>query len=331
MIKTGETLDHAPIILIHTGASSYLWCVLWQAHRRNPKNEIILIGDWDPRLPFVTFEPIGNHSGSSSRFREVYVPLSTLPHEAQRSNMERWFIVESYVKSRGFTRFVHIDSDLLLFTAIDEHFPRFQGFPWAMGKTSAWSPHVLFFLDTGILERICRFLVDMYVDQDLFARVYKQYRTHRDTHGPGGIGDMAALSIFILEGNEKPYQLNEVEHNAIFDHSVRDSRLSDKREGFRKVGGVKEIVIQDGLPYFIDLESNKVRALTLHFQGGTKHMIPRYVEPLPARIRLEYKAARLRESTKKKLEHMRTMRTHYARGIAKRIRRAAFGGGERGA
>jgi hypothetical protein len=292
---------------------------------RNPGNEIILIGDRDPRLPFVTFENINNYADVVQPFRDVYVPLSTNPIIPQRHNLEQWFMVREYVKKRGFTRFAHGDTDLMMYCTIDDYWDRFTGYPWAMGHTSAHSAHMLFVLDVGVLDRFCAFLMDMYLDFDLFAKIYRHYRWHRENIGAGGIGDMAALSFFIDGGHTTSYDLNQVVDGAVFDQSIRDVRRTDRTVGYRAENGVKTVIFDGGNPYFLDLEGNRIRALTLHFQGQTKDLMRKYLESPSARIKAEYANARMLETMHAKSDRAGVLRKHYAEGAAKRVRRLLFG------
>ena len=318
--------EHVPIIFIHNGTSSYLWCTLWQAHVRNPHNEIVLIGNRDPRLPFVVFENVNKYAEVIRPFREVYVPLSTNPILAQRHNLEQWLILNAYVKGRNLQRFVHADSDLMMYCRVDDYFDRFAGYPWAMGHTSAHSGHMIFVLDVAVLERFCQFIMDMYLDLELFGRIYKHYRWHRENIGDGGIGDMAAMSFFIDGGHTTSYDLNRVVDGAVFDQAIRDPRLTDRSVGYQTVNGIKTVEIIDGNPHFRALDGTAVRALTLHFQGSTKHLMRKYVEAPSKRISMEYANALMLERVHKKADRAFVLRKHYTEGVAKRMRRLMFGG-----
>ena len=314
-----------PIIFLHRGSSSYLLCALWQAHHRNPDSEVILIGTWNPRLPFVTFVPIANFAGAAGDFLDVYVHLSTLGFETERTFMERWFIIDAYVKTRGFARFVHADSDLLFFCEADAQFPRFSGHRWALSRTSAFSGHLLFVSDPAILSEFCDYIMRMYLDPEVFGRMYRHYRWHRGNGWQGGVGDMAALTFFIEDGLGDPYQLNRIVDDSVFDHSINDARLSDGSEPFVMSEGRKKVVVESGQPWFVGVDGKMVRALSLHFQGGVKPLMRRYIESPSARLRTEYAAARLRERAAKRLDHASVMRRHYTGAAAKRFRRVTFG------
>ena len=315
----------APIIFIHKGLSSYLWCSLWQCHLRNPEAEIVLIGDRDPNLKYVTFEPISRHAHAASEFRRAYIHASTNGLEFERFCFERWFLLNSLVQQREWKRFVHADSDLMFYCTIESYFERLGDAVLACGRVGASSGHLMLVQDPAMLSDLCSFMLKMYLDPDLFMDFFRIYRHHRSTGADGGLCDMSALTAFIEKNFTTHYELNRVVDGTIFDQSVTNPYTRDRIELFPIGPEGKAISREDNDLFFRDREGRSVRALTIHFQGQSKSLMRRYTEAPPLRIRLEYGAAVFQERTKRALDRVNILRRHYATGIAKRLRRQLFG------
>ncbi|MEO8576177.1 MAG: hypothetical protein ABI556_05740 [Gemmatimonadales bacterium] len=285
----------------------------------------MLIGDRDPSLPFVRFEPIAHHIAAAEPFRNAYVHASTNDLQFERFCFERWFLLESFIGANKYTRFVHADSDLMFFCAINEYFGRLGDAACGSGRIGAFSGHLLMVQDVRMLSDFCRFMLDMYLDPELFSRFYLIYLRHRATGAEGGLCDMSALTTFIETGRTSHYQLNQIVDATIFDQSIRDARLADRTEPFRMTNGRKELTMSDGAAWFTALDGRRIRALTVHFQGGAKAMMRQFMQSPPARIRGEYHLASMKESVVRKTNHAAVMRRHYISGVSKRARRLVFG------
>jgi hypothetical protein len=291
---------------------------------RNPEAEIVLIGDRDPHLKFVTFEPIARHEHAAREFHQAYIHASTNGLEFERFCFERWFLLHSLVQERGWQRFVHADSDVMFYCTIESYFERLGDAACACGRVGASSGHLMLVQDSAMLTDFCTFMLKMYLDPDLFIEFFRIYRHHRSTGAAGGLCDMSALTAFIEKGLTTHCELNWVIDGTIFDQALTNPWTRDRDDLFPIGPDGKEIVWQHGQTFFTDREGRRIRALTIHFQGPSKSLIRRHTEGPPLRIRIEYQFALFQANINQAIDQLNIRRRHYAAGVAKRIRRYFF-------
>ena len=111
-----------PIIFIHTGYSSYLEFTLRQAKFTSPSSEVILLGD-DANASLgsvVRHVNIRQYSKGASEFEKVYQHFSTNPYNYERFCLQRWFMLEEFMRSSGYQEVFVCDSDVLMYADIND-------------------------------------------------------------------------------------------------------------------------------------------------------------------------------------------------------------------
>ena len=106
-----------PIIFIHNRNNDYLSVSLWKVRQTNPDSEIILIGD-SQNAHFgmmVTHVHKKQFSKGADQLARHFVNFSTNPHDFELICLQRWMILEEYMKAKGMDSCLYIDSDVLLF------------------------------------------------------------------------------------------------------------------------------------------------------------------------------------------------------------------------
>src|SRR5262249_58050889 len=98
----------------------YLPYVLHQAQVACPRSKVVLASEAPvpsfPLLPLKNFET----SKRAAAFRCCYQHMSTNPEEYELFCYLRWFYLLDYMELRGLERVLHLDSDFLLYSCMDE-------------------------------------------------------------------------------------------------------------------------------------------------------------------------------------------------------------------
>ena len=136
---------------------------------------------------------------------------------------------------------------------------------------------------------------------------------------------MSALTAFIEKGLATHYELNRIVDQTIFDQALTNPWVWDRTVMFPLGSDGKTIITNEHTRSFLDINGDQVRALTIHFQGGSKKLIMNHTDSPSLRIRFEYRLARVAEQLRAKFGYVAMMRRHYTIGVAKRIRRIALG------
>jgi len=119
----------------------------------------------------------------------------------------------------------------------------------------------------------------------------------------------------------KTYELNIVRNGTIFDLALSDDRIAGKLAYWVMENGIKKIEILDARPYLLALDGEKVRALTLHFQGGCKSLMRFYMTARPLSFRLRWVALVVKEVLSNTMNALGVRLRHYRKGFLKRMRR----------
>ena len=158
-----------PIIFLHRGNSDYLAISLEQAKYTNPNSRIILLGDnlnssIGTRVGVEHFL-IDNYFNGANDFSKIYEHHSTNNYNYELFCFQRWFIISEFVKSQNIDSFIHIDSDVLLFSNLTEN-SVFNSFASKYDFMHAGhSPHTCFFNSINSLDLLCNFITSLFRDK----------------------------------------------------------------------------------------------------------------------------------------------------------------------
>lgn len=293
----------AHVVLIHHGRSWYLAYALNQAAAVSGSASVTLIREGGPHSVGVG-APASKHPGSvrAVEFQNRYVHMSKGDFDYELFCFLRWFYLLDYMEEKHLDAAVYLDSDVLLFTSVEEIAATFHGTDYTCGLSIpiqsfdslrwAASGHASFWKREG-LEAFCDFLLSSYTDERYLAMYRDKWSWHQRTAKPGGVTDMTALYLFSLKEKQQVANLAAVCGGGVFDHNINDSSNNEQDE-YEMAGGRKSVKFIDGKPMLTRSNSDvMVRAHALHLQGGAKNFIPFYYqgEQFPARRVLDSYAA----------------------------------------
>ena len=252
-----------PIILVHTGDSFYLEPALRQARKSNPESHIYLISDESTNhYDFIEHVNISDYMASAEQFEKVYVHLSINPYHYELFCLQRWFIILEFVKKNNILHFLCIDSDVMLYCSVDEVFGKWIDYDMATCQIIG-PQYTLFSQDS--LKRFCEYIYAHYADKQGLEEV-------KSWHTKGAISDMNFFRDYSEKPNIRIFNTAQVVDGACFDYNMK---ISQKK---KKKGRLKKIYWKEGVPYCKSVESGElIRMNGLHFQGGVKHHLYKYI------------------------------------------------------
>ena len=255
-----------PIIIVHKGDSFYLEPVLRQLRHFNPRNSIFLISDESTNhYDFVSHVNISDHCSLAGVFEKHYVHMSPNPYGYEVFCFLRWFIILDFVKKNQLSHFLCLDSDVLMYCEVDAVFNKWLGCDITV-CTPNGPQYTLFSLDS--LQQFCNYILSYYTESKKMEQLKEWHNKIRF----GGICDMTFFRNYSTDPNVKTIDTSNVIDSSCFDVSLQYP------QGFEMHKGVKRIYWNEGLPYGKKvLTGELVRFNALHFQGGIKHKMNRYL------------------------------------------------------
>lgn len=294
----GQNMEtQLPVILWHCGCQEYLEYAVKQCRRYNDR--VILLGnkenqrlgdcvewyDQDQYLPVERW----------NRFLGMYKHMSTNDERFEVNCFKRFYAVLNFVRTHNVEKFMYLDSDILCFCNFSQ-LAALAGADVAMGIPQNQEP-IRWIANCGIslwtadaLEDFLCYLERTYSED--FSLLEKKWNYHCTNGVPGGICDMTLEYLWYVQ-DQKFRKLNLVDIEAVKD-GVFDVKVISP-ENYLPLEfqmdqnlGIKKIIIEDGLAYFIRPGGEKVKALGIHFLGGSKLYLPIYArqEPIPFKLRI---------------------------------------------
>ncbi|MFC1795945.1 hypothetical protein ACFL1V_02470 [Pseudomonadota bacterium] len=306
-------------VFIHQGLPSYLLCSLYQAHFASPKLRKILVSDIDPKLPFVDWINLNYFSDSWNEMAAVYVHLSTNQASFERFCFYRWFVLRAVMKNRGLTRIIHLDSDVMVYFDPLEEVADLGAHRFAIGSTSSYSGHFAVINSLTVIDEICDVMVNLFADPANLGELEEHFKRQ----GPlgGGVCDMYALGWIIWNKRMPCFELNVIRDYGVFDQALRDPRVAGKRKVWRMKGGKKVVKWKNSRPFFLTIDGDEVRALTIHFQGDCKSLMRSCLTQVTTDFLEKYYAMRIGEWSHFMLNHVTRRARHYKQGVYKRSKK----------
>lgn len=255
--------ENLPIIIVHKGDSFYLEPALRQTRKFNPNNHIYLISDESTNhYDFIEHVNITDYMSSAEQLKEAYVHMSINPYFYELFCIQRWFIILEFVKKHNYNHFLCIDSDVMLYCQVDDVFEKWYEYDMTICQPEG-PQYTLFNKDS--LEKFCDYIYSHYTVEDKLAEV-KKWHQHR------GISDMTFFNYYAQQPNIQFFNTAQVVEGTCFEFNMK------VHQGFEMKGRLKKIYWREGLPYGKEIASGKlIRFNALHFQGGVKHKLNRYI------------------------------------------------------
>lgn len=266
-----------PIFFIHTGYSPYLEFSIRQAAISSPDSRIFLLGDHsNDRFANITHVNMRDYFSSAKDFGDIYSHMSTNPHDYELFCIQRWFVLNEYLRDTGITRFFVCDSDVMLYEDINIIADRdFRDRDIALylhhgdGDASAG----LALMKSKTLNDMCSFFSDSYTDPGRRAALEDKWRTVREAKILGGVSDMTLVNNFLQTLPDSSYAaINQVHNNSTFDWNI-NSPLGYLPDEYQMASGKKHLVWKNRIPFCLNTHSGElVRFNALHFQGPAKYL-----------------------------------------------------------
>ena len=267
-----------PIVFIHSFNHPYLPLSLWQARQSNPDSEIFLIGDgWNAHFGFlVTHINAAQYSTSAREFASHFKNFSTNPHHFELVCLQRWFILEEFMKAKGFENCLYLDSDILLYGNSTEDGQSYSSFGMTI---SGISGHSNFINKLGDLREFCSFIREAYVKPNGLQILEEKYRLFRETHEAGGISDMTFFTSFKEKFPDKILDISKPLNGMVYDIAMAYIEFFPNENGIKKVE--REL---DGKIKIRQRGVGEIELRSLHFQGEAKRFMKAHVYDFPAML-----------------------------------------------
>lgn len=281
----GGCVSAYPIIVIHKGDQDYLFACLKQAAYSNPESRIILLGNnlnkivTSPDFSYkVEHYNIDDYFQSAKEFEKIYKHHSINCPEFELFCIQRWFVINDFIKKQGIEKFLHLDSDVLLYSNFQkekDYMEIVQKYDMTISRISG---HTSFFNSQEILQKFCDFVVDLY-SNDFYEKMHMDKKTGNFTHMQTKtelgyiLSDMSLLYAFSNMPDVKCLDTSKIINGTLIDVCLSDhpdfAYLSDE---------IANIIFdKSNVPYLIKRSKNSlepVRMHSIHFQGKKKKIMP---------------------------------------------------------
>jgi len=265
-----------PLLIYHTSFLPYLPFALWQNSKAHPERQVILLGDRTNRCHGIDYahQDVAEYQKQNKKFIQVYRHAVDAHFGDERRCIERWFVLDEFLKRAGLESFYFLDSDYLLLEGLEKQEQRgLPREPWG-------TPHLFglaFFPDADWVHRLCAWILDLYRNESRFLAVKSQLASEG-----WGLQEMGLIRAFCREVGihveSRAWQQNP--ENACFDNGHFGSSYQHNREVFdslRQARAGGPVIGWDG--------QRHRQLLGLHFGGNNKSQIPGFTGWSPAVIR----------------------------------------------
>ena len=281
-------MESYPIIVLHKGSSDYLKICLTQAKFSNPNSRIILLGDEtnETLAKQVGAEHylICNYFSKALEFEKIYKHYSTNSYNFELFCFQRWFVVDEFINSEGLDKFLHIDSDVLLYADFSKEL-EFIDFINNYDLTySDASAHTSFFNSRRALCEFCNFIFEIFSDDSFVAQFennpdndkiyFKQGELELSLIKP--LSDMTLIYFFTKLNRVKCLDTSSTD----FAGGFINTNFTCASMGCAPFGSVSYTVFDaKNNPYFLKPGGDMpklIRMYSIHFQGWKKGLMSKY-------------------------------------------------------
>ena len=257
-----------PIILIHRGDSFYLAHTIAQARSSNPESRLILLGDRSNSFYLgVEHHRYEDYFDEAREFAKLftyeYFPNYQYPwilfcHQ-------KYFALRDFVRAQGIDRFLLIDSDVMVYEAIEPYFDYYRNYRMTLSASSPTSAQAAFTLvnDSSIIGDLC----DIF--NDLFCSSPEKLQTR---FGTDCFTEMLGLGLLMQKQTSRVKNTYDDDDGFVVHHNL----LDDLR--FVKEGEGSQIFWHENIPMLQRHGSrNLSKSPILHFHGHAKRKMGRHL------------------------------------------------------
>ncbi|MBR0193214.1 MAG: hypothetical protein IJQ31_14230 [Thermoguttaceae bacterium] len=214
-------------------------------------------------------------------FLKVYKHCSALSFRFETLSFQRWFVMREFVKRFGIKRFLHIDSDVLLFCDVTELASRFEGYDVTLMHWDETRNMGHFFLLNRMefLDEFCEYVLKIYQDDAEFERLKsKNFSKNKKRKKSFWISDMSFLGDFYECVGDKAFFLEECRKDGLFfDDRITYPNSFQAEFGVRRKQRIKKVRFLEGRPFVFTEDGKPMVVQMLHFHSFTKFLMPYYV------------------------------------------------------
>ncbi|WP_300377878.1 hypothetical protein [Brachyspira sp.] len=194
--------------------------------------------------------------------------------------MQRWIIIKDFMKEYKINECLHIDSDILIFSNLDEALKPFYNYDISLANKLALTMYIR---DVKVLEEFSKYLLLKYTDENEINKLKNMYYNdpYRVNNGVAGtISDMDISRDFFSNTNLSVGNLSEIKDDSVFDFGIVygspnfEMLKKDKYE-------MKKIFFENDIPFCNYNDENinkKIRFHSLHCLTWSKIYIKKLAE-----------------------------------------------------
>ncbi len=255
---------------------SHLNCALLQARLWNPERSICVITDEEPSallaVPGIEIIHPEPFSSGARELREVYRHFSSNPEHFERACLERWFILRDFLRDRKLASAWHFDSDVMLYTDLQEETARAEEVDFTLTRRSGHSSY----FKLPALEKFCEFILKSYLQEPGTGWLHACDQARIKAQKRARISDMFFIAEFTKEPGLRSADLNRPQHGC----TVIDANANADTTKAGAEGILREITFSENRPHSTqDPAFPNQRYATLHFQGAAKMHLASHLRP----------------------------------------------------
>ena len=259
-----------PIVWFHKGPCWYLAWSIIQAQTSNPDNPQIAFTDVPIQMPGVEWIDLKDYWEEAAEFEKIYRHESVMPTWYDIPAIAKWFVLRQWMQTNDIEQCFFVDSDVMIYGDLEEDSKRFQSADFTYLPRGG--PINGYINNRAALDRFCQFILRLYSQPDL---LYEKLEKARLSTPKLNVNDMS-LFVWFQEQDEllKDTDLCATDFSSA-GPSEHDSAFQYTGT-WEANGKEKKIVWREGWPHAIRTNGEQVRMLTLHFNGRTKPLMPRF-------------------------------------------------------
>lgn len=249
-----NTTNPVPILVFHRGNDAYLEHCLNQAKKYNPDSRIILLGDSSNAQIKAAEHYNADDFPGAREFKPLYKYFSFLSYEFEWRCIERWFALRDFIRLTGITRFLHIDTDVLLFSNVTQEAERFDGYDATVARWDEQRLLAHYFLVNRVefLEDFCEYATRLYSDENEVQRLALKntnLNLRKTRMTKAWVSDMSLLCDYYDQKQPNFYFLeNTLKQGIGFDSRITDVEGFQTEWGLLRKHRIKKIRFENGLP-----------------------------------------------------------------------------------